>query len=450
MRLASHKIYFIGIGGVGMCGLAEVLHNMGAQVWGSDLSENANTERLRDLGVNVYIGHKKGQLSGADVVVYSSAVKFDHIEMLEARESKIPVIPRAEVLAEIMSLKRGIAIGGSHGKTTTTSLVASVFMQANLKPTIVVGGRLDIIKSTALLGLGEWLIAEADESDGSFLKLRPEISVITNIDNDHMDFYKSDFELETAFRNFALQVPFYGKILACGDDKRIRKALANFPKNVIYYGFSDDNDYRLIGEKSKYSLMHQDQLLVEFEVALPGKHNALNATAAILVGKEAGISLEVAGEAVKTFTGVGRRFQLKGNRNNIPIYDDYAHHPTEIKATLAAFKEKFPGRRIVVAFQPHRYSRTHLCWHDFLTSFVEADVLLLNEIYAAGEKNTFDISGEKLFNEINHKNKFFCKNNSETLSTAKAELQENDVFVTFGAGDIWKVGMELLVEPGDR
>ncbi len=447
MRLASHKIYFIGIGGVGMCGLAELLHNMGAQVWGSDLSENANTERLRELGVKIFIGHARGQQVDADVVVYSSAVKFDHVEMLEARENKIPIIPRAEVLAEIMSLKRGIAIGGSHGKTTTTSLVASVFMQADLKPTIVVGGRLDIIKSTALLGLGAWLIAEADESDGSFLKLRPEISVITNIDNDHMDFYKSDSELEEAFRNFALQVPFYGKILACGDDVRIRRALANFPKNIIYYGFNADNDYRLAGQNSKYSLIHQDRVVLDFEVALPGKHNALNATAAILVGQEAGISLEVAGSAVKTFTGVGRRFQFKGDMGTIPIYDDYAHHPTEIKATLSAFKEKFPNQRIVVAFQPHRYSRTQLCWDEFLVSFKEADVLLLNEIYAAGEVNTFGISGEKLFNEINHQEKFFCKNNSEALRIAKEQLKSDDVFVTFGAGDIWKVGMELLVEP---
>jgi UDP-N-acetylmuramate--alanine ligase len=450
MRLTSHKIYFIGIGGVGMCGLAELLHNMGAKVWGSDLSENTNTERLRNLGVEIFIGHERGQMRDADVIVYSSAVSFDHVEMREATERKIPIIPRAEVLAEIMSLKRGIAIGGSHGKTTTTSLVASVFMQADLKPTIVVGGRLDIIKSTALLGLGAWLIAEADESDGSFLKLRPEISVITNIDNDHMDFYKSDLELETAFRNFALQVPFYGRVFACGDDLRLRRALTNFPKNVSYFGFNADNDFRVVGQNSKYTLMHQDRVLLDFEVALPGRHNALNATAAILVGKEAGVPLEIAAEAVKTFSGVGRRFQLKGEMGGIPVYDDYAHHPTEIKATLAAFKERFPNKRIVVAFQPHRYSRTHLCWNDFLTSFKDADVVLLNEIYAAGEKNTYSISGEKLFNEIVHNHKVFCKSNVETVKNARAVLKANDVFVTFGAGDIWKVGMELLVEPVGR
>ncbi|MGE0631467.1 MAG: UDP-N-acetylmuramate--L-alanine ligase [Pseudobdellovibrionaceae bacterium] len=444
MHLTKARFHFIGVGGIGMCGLAELLQNMGAQVSGSDLSENANTERLKNLGVKVFKGHHANQVGSADVVVYSSAVSPDNPEMREARAKRIPLIQRAEALAEIMGLKRGVAIAGTHGKTTTTSMTASIFLEAEVSPTIVVGGRLDLIKSTAFLGEGEWLVAEADESDGSFQKLSPEISVITNIDSDHLDYYKTFENLQRAFYDFALKIPFYGAIIVCGDDPVIRDIFENFPKRIFTYGFDSKNDLVIRGQNGKYELHMHGLRVGEFEVRVPGKHNALNAAAAIATGMKAGFSFETCRKGLIKFEGVDRRFHFKGEEKSIPIYDDYGHHPTEVRATLQALREKFPEKRLVVAFQPHRYSRTEHCWSEFLTCFTQADELLLLDIYPAGESPIPGVTSEKLANEIKHAKCTYIPKTETLSSNIQNRLKAGDVFLTLGAGDGWKIGMDIL------
>ena len=444
MKLAKAKVHFIGIGGIGMCGLAELLHNMGTTVSGSDLAENAQTQRLRSLGIPVVIGQKAENVHHAEVAVYSSAVKKDNPEFREARARKIPLIPRAEALSEIMLLKRGVAIGGSHGKTTTTSLTASIFLEAKVDPTIMVGGRLDLIKSTALLGQGEWMVAEADESDGSFLHLSPEVVIVTNIDNDHLDYYGTVENLQRAFFEFAMRIPFYGLAIVCGDDPVIQKVFSDFPKRSLMYGFGAQNDLRLEGEKSSYTVYQGDKKLGSFRLQIPGKHNALNAVAALAAGMEAGFDFETCARGLEKFGGVDRRFQFKGAARGIDVYDDYGHHPTEIEAVLSAFREKFPDRRIVAAFQPHRYSRTQLCWPQFLTCFGGADLVLVTDIYAAGEQAIDGITTENLIKEIKHKSISHLQKGDARLSQVLSELKAGDVFVTLGAGDIWKLGQAVL------
>ncbi len=449
MRLAQAKVHFIGIGGIGMCGLAELLLNMGGQVTGSDLSENTQTTRLRALGVLISIGHSAENVADAEVVVYSSAVKNDNPEFREARRLKIPLIPRAEALAEMMRLKRGIAIGGSHGKTTTTSLTASIFMQAKSQPTIVVGGRLDLIKSTALLGQGEWFIAEADESDGSFSRLSPEVVIVTNIDNDHLDYYGTVDVLKKAFFDFAMRTPFYGLAIVCGDDAAVRDTFADFGKRILFYGFDKSNDLRLSGSKGEYDVFQGNELLGHFSLGLPGRHNALNACAALAAGLEAGFSFSVCAEGLQQFRGVDRRFQLKGQAGGVEIYDDYGHHPTEVSAVLAAFREKYPSSRVVTVFQPHRYSRTHLVWDQFVECFGEADKLYICDIYAAGEAPLKNISGERLALEISKSSNSpasveYLPNASDRLERICADLKSGDILVTLGAGDVWKLGVQAL------
>lgn len=307
-KLTNAKVHFIGIGGIGMCGLAELLHNMGAHVTGSDMQENAQVQRLLEMGIKVSIGHHGDQIGEAEVVVYSSAVKPHNEEYREARRRGVPLIPRAEALAEMMRLKRGVAVAGTHGKTTTTSMAASVFLTANVDPTIIVGGRLDVIKSTAQLGQGEWLLAEADESDGSFNRLSPEIVIVTNIDNDHLDHYKDFENLKSAFYDFASRVPFYGSVILCGDDSKVREVFADFPKRTLYYGFEEHNDFVLKGEKGKYQVHTEDGPLGEFQIPVPGKHNALNALAAIVAGLAAGLEFDLCAEGIRRFQGVDRRF----------------------------------------------------------------------------------------------------------------------------------------------
>lgn len=444
IQLWKSKFHFVGIGGIGMCGLAELLHNMGAQVTGSDLGENANTDRLQAMGVKVFKGHGAENLGAVDVVVYSSAVSMDNPEVKEARARNIPLIPRAEALAEMMRLKRGIALAGTHGKTTTTAMTAAIFLEADARPTIVVGGRLDLIQSTALLGDGEWLIAEADESDGSFHKLSPEIAVVTNIDSDHLDYYKSFENLQQAFTGFGLKIPFYGALIACGDDPQVRKVFDNFPKRISYYGFDQKNDYRIEGGRGKYTLFQKEKRIGDFEVKVPGKHNALNATAALLAGLTAGIPFAICQKGLMNFQGVDRRFQLKGETNGITVYDDYGHHPTEVRATLQGFRERFPDRRVVALFQPHRYSRTQLCWHDFTTCFAQADHVILTDIYAAGEKPIDGITSERMLVELKHGSKTFHAKDDALLAAVVQQLKAGDVLVTLGAGDIWKTGMAVL------
>ena len=357
MKLETAKFHFIGIGGIGMCGLAELLNNIGAVVTGSDAGVNANTERLQSLGIKVFKGHHASQVGDADVVVYSSAIGFTNPEIIEARTKQIPLIPRAEALAEIMHLKRGIAVAGTHGKTTTTSLISSVFLEADLNPTIVVGGRFERINSTALLGSGEWLIAEADESDGSFNKLSPEIAVITNIDSDHMDHYKTFENLKKAFNEFAHRVPFYGLLIVCGDDPVVREIFLNYPKRILYYGFNSTNDYVIEGEKGSYKFFKNEEnkkfLLGQFNLNTPGRHNALNAAASIAVGLAAGITFDQCAHGLEKFEGVDRRFHFKGQAGAIKVYDDYGHHPTEVKAVLQAFKEKYDKNRVVEIGRAH-------------------------------------------------------------------------------------------------
>lgn len=449
MKIEKAKFHFIGIGGIGMCGLAELLHNSGATVSGSDAGANANTERLKNLGVKVYLGHHADHIVDADVVVYSSAIPFSNPEIREAKARSIPLIPRAEALAEIMRIRRGIAVAGTHGKTTTTSMISSIFLEAGQSPTIVVGGRFEKIKSTAMLGKGEWLIAEADESDGSFNKLSPEIAVITNIDSDHMDHFKTFENLKKAFLDFSYRVPFYGLVIAYGDDPVVRQLFEGFNKRILFFGFNKNNDYVLKGEKGHYSLSKADQLLGNFEIQIPGLHNALNATASIVAGMAAGIDFESCAQGIKQFEGVDRRFHFKGEASGIKVYDDYGHHPTEVRATLQAFKEKFDQNRLVVYFQPHRFSRTQHCWQDFKTCFTQADCLYLGDIYAAGEAAIPGITSQKLIEEL-HQDHVFHAPKEQQLELILKNLRSGDIFLTLGAGDGWKLGLDVLTNLKQR
>lgn len=443
VRLARAKVHFIGIGGIGMCGLAELLHNMGVQVKGSDQTENQQTLHLREIGVRVQIGHSAENIQDAEVAVYSSAIKPDNVEFKAAKGLGVPLIPRAEALAEIMRLKRGIAFGGTHGKTTTTSMAATIFLNARMDPTIVIGGRLDLIKSTAKLGQSEWMIAEADESDGSFNRLSPEIAVITNIDNDHLDHFGSMANLEKSFFEFASRIPFYGMAVVCGDSQKTFDLFQDFPKRILFYGFEERNDYRIVGEKQKYQLFKSDQLVGEFKLQLPGRHNALNATAAILTAQLAGLPFEKCFRGIEAYAGVDRRFQKKFSVLGVDYYDDYGHHPTEVRAVLSAFKEQFPERRLVVLFQPHRFSRTQACWEDFVKSFGAADELNFLDIYPAGEKPIDGINSKRLAESISSKKVNYFPDKELAKEHFIKSLKSGDIFLTLGAGDVYRLGEEL-------
>lgn len=458
--LEKTKFHFIGIGGIGMCGLAELLHNIGAFITGSDAGENANTDRLKSMGIKVYKGHAAENIGMANVVVYSSAIAASNPEIMEARAKKIPLIPRAEALAEIMRLRRGIAIAGTHGKTTTTSLLSSIFLEAGESPTIVIGGRFEKIKSTALLGKGEWLIAEADESDGSFNKLSPEIAIITNIDSDHMEHFKTFENVKKSFLEFAYRIPFYGMVVICGDDPNVRELFINFSKRIVFYGFDSKNDYVISGEKGNYTIYRNEPANNNFtkndKIIIgtlklpnaPGKHNALNATASLIAAMAAGIDFEKCAEGLEKFEGVDRRFQFKGEANQVKVFDDYGHHPTEVRATLQAFREKFEKNRLVVYFQPHRYSRTQHCWQDFKVCFAQSDILFLADIYPAGELPISGISSEKLLSEMKqdllYQNCFYSPKENDQIEKILKILKSGDIFITLGAGDGWKLGLDVL------
>ncbi len=455
MKLAKSKVHFIGVGGIGMSGLAELLLNMGAKVSGSDLGSNQNTERLSSLGVQIFKGHDSKNISGADVVVYSSAILPQNCEYAKAKESNIPLIPRAEALSEILRLKRGVVVAGTHGKTTTTSMIASIFLQAEKDPTIAVGGRLETIGSNAKLGAGEWMVAESDESDGSFLRLYPEIAVITNIDNDHIDFYGDFVSLKNAFYQFACNIPFYGVLVCFGDDPVIRELLVPFSKRVLYYGFNKDNDFILKHngpkEDLKYSVEHDDNTLCEYKLPLPGAHNALNALAALIVSKEAGIETQVALSGIEGFKGVGRRFEYKGSEDDILFYDDYGHHPTELNAVFESFSSGFPDKRLVAIFEPHRYTRMKECWTEFVEELKKPDLVFVTKIYEASESPIDGISGENLCKEIPKSKLINISTKAPESELApwfekiKAELKPGDVCVTLGAGKINVVG-EMLIK----
>jgi UDP-N-acetylmuramate--alanine ligase len=449
---AKH-IHFVGIGGIGMSGIAELLINLGYKVSGSDLKDTSVTRRLASLGGNVFKGHEKEQVEGADVVVYSSAVHSGNPEIQEAKECSIPVIPRAEMLAELMRLKYGVAIAGAHGKTTTTSMVASILMCGHLDPTVVIGGRLDIWGgSNAKLGQGDILVAEADESDGSFLALSPSIVVVTNMDNEHLDHYGDMKTIRETFISFINKIPFYGTAILCLDNEEIQGIIPRLKKRYMTYGMTSQADLKGQDlEKEKlgvsFEVLHHNSSLGRIVVGMPGEHNVLNALAATAVGLEMDLDVKVIKEGLKNLGGLARRFQLKGKKGNVLVLDDYGHHPTEIMATLKTAKECWPERRLVVVFQPHRYTRTKALFDRFVISFNEADVLIITPIFSAGEDVINGVTGEWLsqgIKEYGHKEVLFSPGQEDTLSILLSIVKPGDLIITLGAGDIYGLAGKLL------
>ena len=449
-RHAAH-VHFVGIGGIGMSGIAEVLLNQGYKVSGSDLKASEITRRLERLGATIFEGHRADNLVQADVVVISSAVRKDNPEVITARQRKIPVIPRAEMLAELMRLKYAVAVAGSHGKTTTTSMVATVLSAAGLDPTAVVGGKVNVLDSNAKLGKSELMVVEADESDGSFLHLHPSITVVTNIDPEHMDHYGTLDNLKDAFTAFCNRVPFYGLNVLCLDNSNVQSLLPRLEKRFVTYGSSHMADYRLEGIRlegftTRFEAFRRDEPLGEFRVRMVGAHNALNALAVIAVAEEMDIPLDVVRSSLAEFGGVQRRFTVRGEVAGITVVDDYGHHPTEVQATLAGARRAF-GKRLVVAFQPHRYTRTHDLLKEFATSFNDADVVFVTSVYAAGEERIPGATGDALADAVRahgHRDVTFVEKRTDLAKTLLPRLREGDIVLTLGAGDITQVGPELV------
>jgi UDP-N-acetylmuramate--alanine ligase len=446
--ILKSKVHLIGVAGIGVSGIAEILLGYGAEVSGSDLNPSERTDRLKNLGARVFDSHKKEHVHGADVVVFSSAIASDNPELLEAKKLKIPTIPRAEALAELMRAKRGIAIAGAHGKTTTTSMLASVFDSAGKSPTVVSGGVVVKLGTNAKLGSGEWFIAEADESDGSFEKLSPVISVITNIDNDHLEHYGSYEKLISSFLKFADRIPFYGTVVYCGDDEDCREAFKSMTKKTISYGFNEANDFCIKKKKENiYEVFFEDKALGFFSSPLPGDYNALNSLAAIVVGMRAGIEFDEVKKGVESFKGVKRRFEVKldDEEKDIMILDDYAHHPTEIFAVLGACKQKYLGAKIKCVFQPHRYTRLKNCWDQFLNAFDECDELFILPVYEAGESPVEGFDSESLSESVNHTHANYINENDFESITSKLyeNLNAGDLLITLGAGNVYKIADAL-------
>jgi UDP-N-acetylmuramate--alanine ligase len=453
------KIHFVGIGGIGMSGIAEVLLNLGYKVSGSDLRQSDTTERLASLGGEIHIGHARENLSNVDVVVTSTAVQTDNPEVLEARERMIPVIPRAEMLAELMRMKYGIAIAGTHGKTTTTSMVATILTHGGIDPTIVIGGKLNTLGTNAKLGQGKFLVAEADESDGSFLKLSPTIAVVTNIDADHLDFYSGGIEeIKDTFVDFINKVPFYGLAVLCLEDRNVAEILPRVTKRFVTYGLSSQADIRathvrLSGDSTSFIAHYKGYRMGEVTFRMPGAHNVLNALACIAVAMELDVPFDQIREGFARFGGVGRRFQIKGEVNGIMVVDDYGHHPAEIRATLAAGKNGWPERRLVVAFQPHRYTRTKELFDEFVTAFYDADVLVLTDIYAASEKPIPGVTAEALAAAIRkhgQKDVSYIADREAIADHLLTVIRPGDIVLTLGAGNIWQSGEALLAKLQDK
>jgi len=447
------RIHFVGIGGIGMSGIAELLLNLGYRVSGSDLRRSDITDRLSRLGAEVRAGHAAENVpEDGHVVVVSSAVKPDNPEVAEAHRRKIPVIPRAEMLAELMRMKYGIAIAGTHGKTTTTSMVATVLAAAGWDPTAVVGGKLNSLGSNAKLGQGEFLVAEADESDGSFLKLSPTVAVVTNIDPEHLDFYSGIGQIKETFLHFINKVPFYGFVVLCIDHPNVQELIPSVTKTFVSYGFSAHADYRADGVvpdgmSSRFRVIRRGEPLGEVTIQTPGRHNVSNALAAVAVASELGIPFDRIRAGLADYGGVARRFQVKGERNDVTVVDDYGHHPAEIRATLSAAREVWPGRRIVVGFQPHRYSRTQALFRDFLSAFHDADLLFVFDVYPAGEEPIPGASGERLceaIREHGHKAAIYAGKAGDALQGIVPRFCKGDIFLTMGAGDVWKLGEDVL------
>lgn len=444
------QIHFVGIGGSGMSGIAEVLVTLGYQVSGSDLKATPVTDRLEKLGVRIAIGHRPQNIEGAHVVVTSTAVSTLNPEVMAAKTKGIPVIPRIEMLAEIARLKYTIAIAGTHGKTTTTSMVASVLQIGGFDPTVVVGGRLKHLDSGARLGKGEFLVAEADESDGSFLKLSPALAVITNIDNDHLDYYGTFDKIAEAFVAYAGRVPFYGCVIACLDDPHVKAHLPRFSRRVITYGFDPAARLQAINAScpdgvSEFEVLEQGKLLGKIRLQVPGRHNVLNALAAVGVGLEIGMPFAKIVEGLAAYDGVGRRMELKGETDGITVIDDYGHHPTEIRATLSALRDRYPKRRLVALFQPHRFSRTQSLWNEFAHAFEKADRVMVMDIYPAGEDPIPGVSSDLIVKAMQNVHRAASSAPKPFSPQAlRASLDPGDVLLTLGAGDVWRCGEALL------
>jgi UDP-N-acetylmuramate--alanine ligase len=449
-RKLNH-IHMVGIGGTGMNGIAEVLLNLGYKVSGSDLQENEATRRLARLGAEIAIGHRAENLKDADVVVISSAVREDNVEVRKARTGLIPVIPRAEMLAELMRMKYGVAVAGSHGKTTTTSMTALVLEAGGFDPTIIVGGRLNTIGANAKLGAGDFIVAEADESDRSFLYLSPFIAVLTNIDEEHLDQYQSVDDLKATFVNFANKVPFYCPVILCLDDPNLQSIIPQIERRIITYGFSAQSDlsardFSFAEFRSASVLLAKGQPLGALNLQVPGMHNILNALAAAAVGRDLDIAPRTILEALESYTGTGRRFELRKIVDDIMIIEDYAHHPTEIKATLEAAKRGF-DRRVVAVFQPHRYTRLSRLMTEFATAFNQADVLVLTEIYPAGEDPIPGATGQALYEEVRrfgHRQVTFEPDLKSIGSALRKILVPGDIVLVLGAGNINKTIPDII------
>jgi UDP-N-acetylmuramate--alanine ligase len=458
---AFKRVHFVGIGGAGMSGIAEVLHTLGYVVSGSDRAESDTVRRLRELGIRVHAGHAAEHLGDADVVVVSAAIREDNPELLAARQRRLPVVPRAEMLGELMRFRRGIAVAGTHGKTTTTSLVASVLAEGGLDPTFVIGGRLLAAGAHARLGEGEWLVAEADESDGSFLKLNPVLAIVTNIDADHLDAYDGDFQrLCAAFERFLHHLPFYGLAVLCLDDPEVARLVAACPRRLLSYGFSADADVRAENLRQEGARMRFDLRLPDRDhpvpvlLNLPGRHNVQNALAAAAVGWQLGVPAAAIAEALSRFRGVGRRFNVLGDyrfpRGCALVVDDYGHHPRELAAVIEAARGGWPERRLVLAFQPHRYTRTRDLMDDFAEVLSEADVVVLSEVYPAGEAPIAKADGRALARAVRSRGRVdpvFVGNVHELPHALPAVLEDGDLLLLAGAGDIGQVA-RALVAPG--
>ena len=457
MQRKVRQIHFVGIGGIGMSGIAEVLLNLGYAITGSDVSLSDITQRLTSLGAVIFSGHQVSHLRDADVVVTSTAVKDDNPEVLEAHRRNIPVIPRAEMLAELLKMKFSVAVSGSHGKTTTTSMVSTVLAYGGLDPTMVIGGKLASIGSNAKIGDGEIIVAEADESDGSFLKLNPCLAVITNIDREHLDYYRDIEEIKAAFLKFANIVPFYGSTILCLDNEHVREILPQIKRKVITYGLTSPADYQatemvLAGPLSKFSVSCRGERLGEVTLNVPGRFNIANALATIAVARELDMPFDAIRKGLEAFVGVHRRLEIKGKVNGVTVVDDYGHHPTEIRETLAAARQVWKDR-IIVVFQPHRYTRTQKLFNEFLTAFPDADYLIVTDIYAASEKPIEGVSAVNLCEGIRahgHQNVIYLSGFDEMTDHLLAMAKPSDVIITQGAGSVWKIGEEFLKRAGKK
>ncbi len=464
MQSRVKHIHFIGIGGVGMGGIAEVLLNLGYQISGSDLKENALIQHLRKLGATVMIGHDANHLADTDVVVVTTAINAENPELQAARELRIPVVPRAEMLAELMRFSYGIAVAGTHGKTTTTSLLAALLSEGDLDPTFVIGGRLNSAGSNARLGSGQYLVAEADESDASFLYLQPVIAVVTNIDEDHMATYEGDFnKLKATFVEFLHHLPFYGMAVMCIDDPMINEILNEVTRPVLTYGKGDNADFQLIDLQQTQGVSHfkmcdkSNNENFEITLNMPGEHNALNATAALAIARNLGVSVEACQRALNNFAGIGRRFNIMGDiaidAGKVLLIDDYGHHPTELEATIAATRASWAGRRLVVVFQPHRYSRTRDLFEDFAQILSTVDVLVMLEVYPAGETLIAGADSKSLCRAIRLRGQVepvFAESEQALYEILPGLLSDNDVLLTLGAGDIGSMARQLEVQLGGQ